>query len=88
MGGGGGAGGPPSSNTTSSTRQPGLGTLIEAKTFDKTSAGGGGARDFRPGLGSRPLVAIDQVGQIAGDSKRDWREDVREASRKRFKEMG
>ncbi|GAA5991416.1 hypothetical protein JCM5350_006918 [Sporobolomyces pararoseus] len=87
---GGGAGGGPITSvpSTASTRAPGLGTLIEAKTFDKGGINGV-SRDSRPGLGSRPLVAIDQVGQSAGEgSKRDWREDVREASRKRFKEMG
>ncbi|GAA5963417.1 hypothetical protein JCM3765_003063 [Sporobolomyces pararoseus] len=86
--GGGGGGSALSIPSSTSTRSPGLGTLIEAKTFDKGGVSGV-SRDSRPGLGSRPLVAIDQVGQTVGDgSKRDWREDVREASRKRFKEMG
>ncbi|GAA5897397.1 uncharacterized protein JCM6883_006687 [Sporobolomyces salmoneus] len=86
----GGGGGGSSSTPSKQSRGIGLGTLIEARTFDKgTAGGGGGTRDARPGLGSRPLIAIEQVGQQAGDpSKRDWREDVREASRKRFKEMG
>lgn len=69
-----------------------------AQLLSKMGGGAGGgpitsvpstASTRAPGLGSRPLVAIDQVGQSAGEgSKRDWREDVREASRKRFKEMG
>ncbi|GAA5889208.1 hypothetical protein JCM6882_000675 [Rhodosporidiobolus microsporus] len=83
-------------------RQPGLGTLIQPRTFDSAGAGGGG-RDARPGLGSRELVEIEKVSQGrngaggrggggagggAAGEKRDWREDVREASRKRFREMG
>ena len=62
-----------------------MGKLIEARTVDKV--GNGGGRDTRPGLGSRELVGIDKVGESVGD-KRDWREDVREKSRKRFREMG
>ncbi|GAA6011200.1 hypothetical protein JCM11491_006754 [Sporobolomyces phaffii] len=87
----GGAGGGSTSNAIEkSPTAPlqGMGTLIEARTFDKSAAGGGGGREARPGLGSRPLVAIDRVGQTPTSDKRDWREDVREASRKRFKEMG
>ncbi|GAA5854366.1 hypothetical protein JCM3766R1_002299 [Sporobolomyces carnicolor] len=67
----------------------GLGTLIEARTFDR----GPLDANARPGLGSRPLIAIDQVAQqqrrdeTTMAAKRDWRQDVREASRKRFKEM-
>ncbi|GAA5823780.1 hypothetical protein JCM11251_003291 [Rhodosporidiobolus azoricus] len=78
-------------------RQPGLGNLIQPRTFDASAPGGGG-REARPGLGSRQLVEIEKVSQNRGGGaggelgrggeKRDWREDVREASRKRFREMG
>ncbi|CEQ42325.1 SPOSA6832_04116 [Sporobolomyces salmonicolor] len=81
----------PSPTATSSTlpgsnRSPGLGTLIEARTLDTSAVG----RDARPGLGSRPLVDIATLGGAASGAseKRDWREDVREASRKRFREIG
>ncbi|GAA5876463.1 hypothetical protein JCM1840_005546 [Sporobolomyces johnsonii] len=87
--------GPPSGS--GSGRAPGLGTLIAARTFDTNAVG----RDARPGLGSRPLVDIATIsgsggaggggagsGSGSGGEKRDWREDVREASRKRFREMG
>lgn len=63
----------------------GLGTLVQAKTFV------GVERDARPGLGSRALVDAHDPNQqptSGSDSRRGWRDDVREASRKRFKEMG
>ncbi|GAA5969473.1 hypothetical protein JCM11641_008126 [Rhodosporidiobolus odoratus] len=73
----------------------GLGTLIQPRTFDPTAPG---ARDARPGLGSGRLVEIEKVSQKpngkggvgggAAGEKRNWREDVREASRKRYREMG
>lgn len=63
----------------------GLGTLIEPKTV------GAGGRDARPGLGSKPMVAImaDATGDVSGGKRDpdDWREDVRERNRKRFREM-
>lgn len=69
----------------------GLGSLIQAKTF----AQNGGSREEKPGLGSRDLVIIGAEDSQIGDSgggrkgaeKRDWREVVRDMSRKRFKEM-
>ncbi|GAA5940673.1 uncharacterized protein JCM15063_006320 [Sporobolomyces koalae] len=73
-------------NSSSATGRTGLGTLIEARTFDKS--GGRGGPESRPGLGSRPLVGIESIGQpVSVGDKRDWREDVREASRKRFKDL-
>ncbi|BGP18537.1 hypothetical protein JCM10213_002950 [Rhodosporidiobolus nylandii] len=82
--------------TSASPAGKGLGTLIQPRTIDHSSAGGG--RDARPGLGSGRLVEIEKVSQQSGSGgsggngvageKRDWREDAREASRKRFREMG
>lgn len=80
-----------SPSTYSSTSTHGLGTLIQAKTF----AQNGGSREEKPGLGSRDLVIIGaEDSQIGGSrseknvgGKRDWREDVRERNRKRFREM-
>ncbi|KAI5480044.1 Forkhead-associated (FHA) domain containing protein [Pseudohyphozyma bogoriensis] len=75
--------------TTDDTATTGLGTLIQPKTV-------GAGREERPGLGSRPLVDIvreDRAGNgntsstHGASEKRGWREDVREASRKRYKEM-
>ncbi|GAA5869125.1 hypothetical protein JCM8547_008703 [Rhodosporidiobolus lusitaniae] len=73
-----------------------LGTLIQPRTVDTSGSVGGGDRGgeaSRAGLGSRKLVQIEQIAASAGGGgkageKRDWREDVREASRKRFREMG
>ncbi|GAA6038427.1 hypothetical protein JCM8097_007643 [Rhodosporidiobolus ruineniae] len=65
----------------------GLGTLIQPRTADPS----GGREAGRAGLGSRKLVEIEKVAAAQGGGgveKRDWREDVREASRKRFREMG
>lgn len=76
----------------------GLGTLIQPRVIE--SAGLGGGREAtRPGLGSRKLVEIETVaagtagegggeGEAGAGGKRDWREDVREKNRKRFREMG
>ena len=58
----------------------GLGKMIEAKTV------GGGSRDSRPGLGSQPLVDAVQDRRTPGQ-KRSWLEDVREANRKRFRDL-
>lgn len=62
----------------------GLGALIQPKSFDTKTTG----REERPGLGSKKLVVIgEQAGSAGGEGKRGWREDVREANRKRFREM-
>lgn len=64
-----------------STPGSGLGTLIQPKAF-------GGSLQERPGLGSRPLTVVDGSASAQGSSgKRDWREEVRDQNRKRFKEM-
>ena len=55
-----------------------LGQLIVARSIPTTQG------ESRPGLGSAPLVALEQA---ALSSKRDWREDIREQSRKRFKDL-
>jgi hypothetical protein len=78
-------GGDSASSSTSST-QSGLGTLIQPKSFT------GGSREERPGLGSRSLTVVSGGEEssalgAAGGEKRGWREDVREANRKRFREM-
>ncbi|GAA6003827.1 hypothetical protein JCM10207_006426 [Rhodosporidiobolus poonsookiae] len=76
-----------SSSSTSSAATPGLGTLIQPRTLASSSSSSG--EGARAGLGSRPLIAIERVAadQSTGE-KRDWREDVREKSRKRFRELG
>lgn len=70
-------------SSPSSGAGSGLGTLIQTKSV------GSGARDERPGLGSRPLVAVGGedagLGAGAAGDKRGWRDDAREANRKRFK---
>ncbi|KAK4699751.1 hypothetical protein P7C70_g6506, partial [Phenoliferia sp. Uapishka_3] len=72
---------------TESVDGAGLGTLIQPRTFDTTTTG----REQRPGLGSKQLVVIGQPkpgeGAEGNGGKRGWREDVREANRKRFKEL-
>lgn len=76
--------------SASATPTSGLGKLIEPKTIGGGGIGGAvrGVQD-RPGLGSRPLVAIDrgEAEVREAGAKRGWREDVREANRKRFREM-
>lgn len=64
------------SQTTEGSRR--LGQLVTARSIP-TARG-----DSRPGLGSAPLVTVEQ-GEVLG--KRDWREDVREQSRKRFRDL-
>lgn len=71
--------------TKPSDSETGLGTLIQPRTFDVATTG-----KERPGLGSKPLVDIsggESEAQQVNGGKRGWREDVREANRKRFREM-
>ncbi|BGP50359.1 hypothetical protein JCM10450v2_006281 [Rhodotorula kratochvilovae] len=72
----------------------GLGTLVEARTYAPAA---GDARDARPGLGSKPLlVGVEKVsearrgggGAPGTGEKRDWREEGRARSYKRFRETG
>ncbi|ORY88977.1 hypothetical protein BCR35DRAFT_300734 [Leucosporidium creatinivorum] len=77
-------GGGGSASSSISTPQGGLGTLIQPKSL------AGGSREERPGLGSRPLSVVGGGGEasaLGAGEKRGWREDVREANRKRFREM-
>lgn len=73
-----------SSERSGSGGGAGLGSLIDPKTFCMAS-------EARPGLGSRPLVSLMDLDAVNGGDKRsaagDWREDVREKNRKRFREM-
>ncbi|KAL8284232.1 hypothetical protein RQP46_004981 [Phenoliferia psychrophenolica] len=75
----------PSGGDSPDAAGAGLGTLIQPRTFDTATTG----REMKPGLGSKPLVVIGQP-KSPGDQggKRGWREDAREANRKRFKELG
>lgn len=71
-------------SASASPSQRGLGTLIQPKSF------AGGSREERPGLGSRPLAVVGGAGtevSAVGAEKRGWREDAREANRKRFRDM-
>ncbi|KDE09444.1 hypothetical protein MVLG_00346 [Microbotryum lychnidis-dioicae p1A1 Lamole] len=67
-----------SASTTTMATPRGLGQLIDPKVLNG---------DAKSGLGSRPLKALLQPVVIHDAKQGGWREDVREASRKRWKEM-
>ncbi|KAK4047872.1 hypothetical protein OIO90_006033 [Microbotryomycetes sp. JL221] len=61
-----------------------LGKLVEARTVGVST----GRLESRPGLGSRPLIdAHAAAPQSAVGDKRSWQDDVREANRKRFRDL-
>ncbi|SCV71563.1 BQ2448_3151 [Microbotryum intermedium] len=64
--------------TTTMSTPRGLGQLIDPKVLNG---------DAKSGLGSRPLKALWQPVVVNDAKPGGWREDVREASRKRWKEM-
>ncbi|GAA5827621.1 hypothetical protein JCM3770_006874 [Rhodotorula araucariae] len=86
------AAGGDASATQGAGARAGLGTLVEARTYGPAP---GGAREARPGLGSKPLlVGVEKVsearqgGGAGTGEKRDWREEGRARSYKRFRETG
>lgn len=69
------------SGSATSSGPPMLGQLVEARSMHASPAD-------RAGLGSREVVTgVEQVAARSGGSGGDWRESVREASRKRFRDM-